>query len=221
MKSFVEKTGKTLEEAVVAALDELKITEEEADIQIVDEGKKGWMGLIGTKEAKVRVSPRKGQKTEKSEIEEERARTFLTSIFEGMNLEVDIDTKKEANVLKIELSGEKMGILIGKRGETLDSLQYLTSLVVNKGDNDFVRISLDTENYRKKREQTLIRLANKLADRVIKYRRNMTLEPMNPYERRIIHSTLQKNEMVNTYSIGEEPNRKVVIAITQRKRTDI
>ena len=211
MDKYVEKTGKTIQEAIMVALKELGIEKEEANIEVIDEGKKGWMGLIGIKEAKVRVSRRK--------VEENRAREFLMNVFKKMKMDVEIDIKKEGKFLSIELKGERMGILIGKRGETLDALQYLTSLVVNKGDNDYVRVSIIRKTIEKR--QRLVKLAHKLADRVIKYRRNVTLEPMNPYERRIIHSTLQKNNMVNTYSIGEEPNRKVVIAITQRKRTTI
>jgi spoIIIJ-associated protein len=137
-----------------------------------------------------------------------------------MNLSVKMQFKEKNNSLNILLEGDTMGILIGRRGETLDSLQYLTRLVVNKGDKEYIRVFIDTENYRKKREETLVRLAKKLADRVLKYRRSITLEPMNPYERRIIHSTLQHNSMITTYSVGEEPNRKVVIALNNRRKSN-
>lgn len=211
MKRTVEKVGKTVEEAINTALSELNLTRDQVDIEIVDEGSKGFFGLIGSKDAKVIVTEKDSGKL--------RAVEFLESVFEKMNLKVNLNCEEKGNHLKISLEGDDMGILIGRRGETLDSLQYLTSLVVNKGDFNYVRVSVDTENYRKKREETLRRLARKLADRVLKYRRSITLEPMNPYERRIIHSTLQNNKMVTTYSVGEEPNRKVIIALNNRKRT--
>ncbi|HPV02848.1 MAG TPA: RNA-binding cell elongation regulator Jag/EloR, partial [Clostridiales bacterium] len=115
------------------------------------------------------------------------------------------------------ISGKDSGIVIGRRGETLDALQYLTSLVVNKHSNRYVRVTMDVENYREKREETLVRLARRLADKVVRFRRSISLEPMNPYERRIIHSALQNNEFVETYSVGEDPNRKVVIALKQAR----
>ncbi len=211
MRNSIEKVGKTVEDAVSAALIELNLTKEQVEIQVIDEGSKGLFGIIGSKDARVVV-------TEKITAKH-RAAEFLNEIFDKMALEVALDFAEKGNDLKINLSGDDMGILIGRRGETLDSLQYLTSLVINKGEEEYVKVSVDTENYRKKREETLIRLANKLADRVLKYRRNVTLEPMNPYERRIIHSTLQNNKMVTTYSVGEEPNRKVVIAINNRRRS--
>ena len=131
-----------------------------------------------------------------------------------MNMEVDIAVayNKEEQVVDIVLTGEDMGILIGKRGQTLDSLQYLTSLVVNKEQKDYVRVKLDTENYRKRRKETLENLARNIAYKVKKTRRPVSLEPMNPYERRIIHSALQGNKFVETYSEGSEPYRHVVVA---------
>ncbi|MGE4283124.1 MAG: RNA-binding cell elongation regulator Jag/EloR [Clostridia bacterium] len=213
MKKSIEKSGKTVEEAVNLALIELGLEYEQVEILVVEEGTKGLFGLIGSKVAKVVV-------TQKDTVQN-RAKEFLEEVFNKMNLEVDISFEEKENSLKILLQGDDMGILIGRRGETLDSLQYLTSLVVNRGDSEYVRVSMDTENYRKKREETLIRLAKRLADRVLKYRRSITLEPMNPYERRIIHSTLQNNKMVATYSVGEEPNRKVVISINNRNKMDV
>lgn len=212
MRKSLEKTGKTVGEAIEAALFELKLSREQVDVQVLEEGSKGLFGLIGSKDARVLIIPK--------ETVQDRASDFLNNVFEKMNLEVHIDFVEKGNLLNINLSGPDMGILIGRRGETLDSLQYLTSLVVNKGDEEYIRVSMDTENYRKKREETLIRLAKKLADRVLKYRRSITLEPMNPYERRIIHSTLQNNKMVTTYSVGDEPNRKVVIAVNNRKKAE-
>lgn len=143
-----------------------------------------------------------------------KATEFLSSVFAAMNLEVKMDTsydQKEGS-LNVVFSGNEMGILIGKRGQTLDSLQYLTSLVVNKGKNDYTRIKLDTEDYRGRREETLNNLARNIAFKVRKTHRPVSLEPMNPYERRIIHSALQNNKFVETYSEGEEPYRHVVVA---------
>lgn len=213
MKRSIEKTGKTVSDAINAALLELGLDREQVDVHIIDEGNKGLFGIIGSKVARVRVTQK--------ETAEDRAREFLGNLFEKMNMDVIILTEKKENLLHIILEGEHMGILIGRRGETLDALQYLTSLVVNRGDSEYVRVYIDTENYRAKREETLVRLANRLADRVLKYRRSITLEPMNPYERRIIHSTLQNNKMITTYSVGEEPNRKVVIAVNNRRRVEM
>ena len=210
MKRSIEKMGKSVKEAVSDALKELALTENDVDIKVVDEGSKGFFGFIGAKDAKVIVTEKDSGKT--------RAEAFLQDVFEKMKLSVNIQFEQKGNYLNITLEGDDMGILIGRRGETLDSLQYLTSLAVNKGDLNYLRISIDTENYRKKREDTLKRLAKKLSDRVLKYRRSITLEPMNPYERRIIHATLQNNKMVTTYSVGDEPNRKVVIAMNNRNR---
>jgi len=145
--------------------------------------------------------------------EEKKATDFLNKIFEITNEDVTVESKIDGEVLRINLSGPDMGIVIGKRGETLDALQHLTSLVVNKGDKSFLKVSLDAENYREKRNVALSELANKLANKVMRTGRNQTLEPMNAYERRIIHSALQDHETVTTYSVGQGVNRKVVIAL--------
>ncbi|MGM9937691.1 MAG: RNA-binding cell elongation regulator Jag/EloR [Candidatus Ornithomonoglobus sp.] len=147
-----------------------------------------------------------------SESPVENAKSFITNILTAMGLDVKVDAVLEDDIVKINLEGENMGIVIGKRGDTLDSLQYLTSLVVNQSSEDYIKVSIDTENYRAKRAETLIALSNKLAERVAKTRRKYPLEEMNPYERRIIHANLQDNEEVTTYSVGQEPHRKVVIA---------
>lgn len=198
-----EKTAKSVAEATQLALEELGVAENEATVTVLDEGAKGFLGL-GSKEAKVSA--------ELKNPAVRAAQVFLDDIFKAMNLEVNVDVKAEADSLQIELSGERMGIVIGKRGDTLDGLQYLTSLIVNHESEDYIKVSIDTENYRQKREQALIALAGRLADKVAKSGRKYTLEPMNPYERRIIHANLQSNEAVTTFSIGEEPYRKVVIA---------
>ena len=199
----IEKTAKSIDEAKELALSELGIAEEDAEIEVLDEATKGFLGL-GSKDARVAVTA----KDENAVI----AKTFLSGIFDAMGMEVAIKAKTGEESLNVEMSGEHMGIVIGKRGDTLDALQYLTSLVVNHESDDRVRVILDTENYREKRHEALLALAKRLADKVYKSGRKYTLEPMNPYERRIIHSSLQANENITTFSVGEEPYRKVVIA---------
>jgi len=198
-----EKTAKSVSEATKLALDELGVSADEAIVTVLDEGTKGFLG-IGSKEAKVSA--------ELKEPATKAARVFLDDVFKAMALDVDIDARAEGGALNIALSGEHMGIVIGKRGDTLDSLQYLTSLIVNHESDDYIKVTIDTENYRAKREQALVALSARLADKVAKSGRKYTLEPMNPYERRIIHANLQANEAVTTFSVGEEPYRKVVIA---------
>lgn len=222
MRSVI-KNAKSIEEAVAAALAELAVSEDMVTIEVLEEGKKGFLGLVG-KEASVRVT------VKEEEIEEvpapaeaiidtdasapvEIAETFLRHILDSMGLEADLSINPgEENTVEIDITGDDMGILIGRRGETLSALQYLTSLAVNRRTEEYYRIVLDTENYKKRREETLKRLAKRLAGNAVRYRRNVTLEAMSPYERRIIHSELQDDPMVTTYSTGEEPNRKVVIA---------
>ena len=140
---------------------------------------------------------------------------FLDKVFNAMGMNVNIKVEQIGNDMDIELSGDEMGVLIGKRGQTLDSLQYLTSLVVNKGSNEYIRVKVDTENYRKRRKDTLENLAKNLAYKVKRTKRPVTLEPMNPYERRVIHSTLQNDKYVSTHSEGDEPFRRVVITLNK------
>ena len=200
-----EKTAKSVDEAKALALAELGISEEDAIIEVLEEGSKGFLGL-GSKEARVVVTAKTSGEND------DVAKTFLSGIFEAMGLDVDITTKKEEDNLLVEMAGDRMGLVIGKHGDTLDALQYLTSLVVNRSSDERIRVVLDTENYRAKRQDTLLSLASRLADKVARTGKKHTLEPMNPYERRIIHSSLQGNEKVTTFSVGEEPYRKVVIA---------
>jgi spoIIIJ-associated protein len=209
MAQTIEKTGKTVQDAIGVALEEFQVDVERVDVEVLDEGTKGIFGILGNKQARVRVT----LKETKSDV----VRNFLLSVFEKMNVSVNIDCSEDAESVLAQVTGDDSGIIIGRRGETLDSLQYLTSLVLNRSSEEYIRVTVDIENYRQKREETLIKLANKLAERVIKYRKKLTLEPMNPYERRIIHSTLQNNRMVETYSVGDEPNRKVVIGIKQAR----
>lgn len=200
----IEKTAKTKEEAIAAALAELNATEDEVEIETVEEGSKGFLGL-GSKDAVVKVTLLPNP--------ERRAKDFLNGVFDILGEKVNVDVQTDDDTIKVEFTGPDMGIVIGKRGETLDALQYLTSLVVNRGDSDFKKVSLDTENYREKRNAALKSLANKLAKKVTRTGRSTTLEPMNSYERRIIHSALQDDPYVTTYSIGQGVNRKVVIAL--------
>lgn len=202
----IEITGKTVDEALKSALIQLNTTEDKVEITVIDQGSKGFFNLIGTKPAIISVTKKRDR------IEE--AKKFLNDVLSKMKIEADINIDESSEAVKINLKGPKMGSIIGYRGETLDSLQYLTSLVVNKVKEDkYKRVILDTENYRQKREETLKRLANKIAYKVKKSGRAIKLEPMNPYERRVIHSELQNNMFVKTFSEGEEPYRKVVVEL--------
>lgn len=200
---FVEVTDKTIAEAVSKALVELGTTRDRVEVEVIEEPSKGLFGLFGSKPAKVRVTLKKDPA--------EKATEFLRNVLDKMGISASIKTNFKDDSLYIEIDGKDSGILIGRRGQTLDALQYLVSLVVNSGEGNYIRVILDTENYRKKREQTLIRLANKLANKVKRFKKDIKLEPMNPYERRIIHSALQNNPYVGTKSEGEEPYRRVVI----------
>ncbi|BAQ15240.1 putative DNA/RNA-binding protein [Clostridium botulinum] len=200
----IEMTGKTIEEAINHGLKELNTSKDKVEIKVIDEGSKGFLNFIGTRPAKIEMKLKKDY--------EKEVRDFLESILKSMDVEAKISIKEKKDVIKIDLSGSDMGIIIGYRGETLDSLQYLVSLVINKDQScDYKRVILDTENYRDKREETLKKLARRLGHKVRETGRPVKLEPMNPYERRIIHSELQNNNYVETYSEGEEPFRKVVI----------
>lgn len=199
----IEMTGRTVEEALKVALNDLNVTEDKVEVEILDSGKKGFFN-IGFRPAKIKVTVKRDYIYE--------AKAFLRDILNCMKVKAEIRTKEEGNLIKVSLTGPDMGILIGYRGETLDSLQYLISLIVNKGhEGEYKRVILDTENYRLKREETLKRLARRIADKVRKTGRAVKLEPMNPYERRIIHSALQDDVSVDTYSEGEEPHRRVVV----------
>lgn len=208
--SYKEFKGKTVEEAVTAASIELGVTSDELDYEVVEKGSSGFLGL-GAKPAVI-----KAKKAEKPEAEKtilDKTNEYLETLFKAMDIEteVTIDFDEENNNMNINLEGPEMGILIGKRGQTLDALQYLISLFVNKESENYVRVKLDTENYRARRKDTLENLAKNIAFKVKRSRRSVTLEPMNPYERRIIHSVLQNDKYVATRSEGEEPYRKVVV----------
>ena len=210
MNREVITTGRTVDEALQKAYEELQVSSEESQFEILELPKKGFLGLKTTP-AKVRVF------VEYSKAD--CAVDYLQKIFKGMGLdEVSIEVKETESGAALILSGEGLGVLIGRRGETLDSLQYLAGLVANRMEGDYFRITLDSNSYREKREKTLESLAKKLAGQVVRTGRNMTLEPMNPYERRIIHATVQGIEGVTSSSIGEEPNRRVVISSTSPKK---
>ncbi|MGL4330928.1 MAG: RNA-binding cell elongation regulator Jag/EloR [Clostridium sp.] len=203
---IVETTGKTVGEALQKALNQLNLTEDKVQVEVIQEPSKGFLNIIGNKPAKIKV-------TKKANYIED-GRVFLRDVLDSMGIEAEIDLKEEKDVLHINITGPKMGLIIGYRGETLDSLQYLISLVVNKNhDMPYKKIVLDTENYRAKREETLKRVAQKTAYKVRKSGRPFKLEPMNPYERRVIHSVLQENELINTYSEGDEPYRRIIVEL--------
>ena len=201
---YKEFSAKTVDDAITEACKEFGVASDKLDYEVVNEGSTGFLG-IGSKEAVIKA------KIKSSIID--NAKTFLNEVFAAMNMVVVINVEFDADnkEMVIDLSGDDMGVLIGKRGQTLDSLQYLTSLVVNKGEEDYIRVKVDTENYRKRRQDTLENLAKNIAFKVKRTKRSVSLEPMNPYERRIIHSALQNDRYVTTHSEGEEPYRRVVI----------
>lgn len=212
---MITVTAKTVEDAIIQASMQLGVSSDRIQYEVIEKGSAGLLGgLIGSRPAVIRAK--------KVETIDEKAVEFLTSVFDAMGIMVNIDTKlnEEEKELEINLSGDEMGILIGKRGQTLDSLQYLVSLVVNKETENYLRVKLDTENYRERRKETLETLAKNIAYKVKRTRRSVSLEPMNPYERRIIHSTLQNDKYVFTRSEGEEPFRHVVIALKKEERRE-
>lgn len=260
--NYVIKTGKTVDEAVREALNELNITRDNAEIEVLDEGQKGFLGLIGSKDATVKVWPKVDETKsilneifneeiepetsqevvqntdDELEIEDEEvstdevhmeeaiktldeeneeilsaAREFLGKILETLELDNIVEMELENNTLNVNVNGDenRLGILIGKRGVTLDSIQYILNLIVNKKSSRYIRVNLDSSGYRDKRKKTLENLAGKMANKVLKSGRSIKLEPMNSYERKIIHTALQDFEGVLTHSEGKDPFRKVVI----------
>ncbi|GAB6116485.1 protein jag [Thermoanaerobacter brockii subsp. lactiethylicus] len=205
MKELI-RTGKTVEEAVNLALQEFGVPREMVQVEVLDEGGKGFLGLI-SKQAIVKVILK--------DVIKESAKNFLQQVIEAMKLDVKFDIEEDEDTIKFNLYGKNVGLLIGHRGETLDSLQYLVNVVASKYReyDRYRRIILDAENYRKRREETLIRLAKKLAKQVMETKESVELEPMSPNERRIIHMALQDHPYVETYSEGEEPNRRVIIVL--------
>ena len=205
--SYMEFKGKTVEEAVTAATVELGITSAELEYEGIEKGSAGFLGL-GAKPAVI-----KAKKAEVAMNIADKTKEHLANVLKAMDIEAEITVEYDEtdNNMNINMEGPEMGILIGKRGQTLDALQYLVSLFVNKESENYIRVKVDTENYRARRKDTLENLAKNIAFKVKRSRRSVTLEPMNPYERRIIHSALQNDKYVATKSEGEEPYRKVVV----------
>ncbi|WP_077215228.1 RNA-binding cell elongation regulator Jag/EloR [Bacillus dakarensis] len=199
----VTATGQNVEEAVKSALAQLQTTRDSVEITILDEGKKGIFGF-GSRPATVKVT--------KIIDPIEEAEKFLTDVSEKMGVAVNIEVKKEGKQVLFTLSGEKIALLIGKRGQTLNSLQYLTQLVINRHSDQYLNVLLDAEEYRKRRNDTLTQLAGRLAQKALKTGHKVALEPMPSYERKVIHTALMSNNRVKTYSDGVEPNRHIVIA---------
>ena len=203
---YIEVSAKTVSDAITEACQKLGVTSDKLDYQVIEEGSNGFLG-IGAKPAVIKA-------TVKCSLED-NAKAFLNDVFEAMKLNVVISIKYDEaqRAMDIDLSGDEMGVLIGKRGQTLDSLQYLVSLVINKDAEDYIRVKVDTENYRQRRKDTLENLAKNISYKVKRTKRAVSLEPMNPYERRIIHSALQNDKYVSTHSEGEEPFRRVVVTL--------
>ena len=203
---FIQVSAKTVDDAVTEALIKLGATSDQIEYEVVEKGSAGFLG-IARKDAVIKVR--------KKCTVEDNIKNFLNQVFDAMKLEVEIfiTRQENSNNIDVELKGPDMGVLIGKRGQTLDSLQYLTNLAVNKNAEDFVKVKIDTEDYRKRRKETLENLARNIAYKVKRTKRAVSLEPMNPFERRVIHSALQNDRFVTTHSEGEEPYRHVVVTL--------
>lgn len=215
MSEFIEISAKTKEEALTQALVKLETTSDNIEYEVIDKGSSGLFGFIGSKPMVIRVWKKEGP----ADIVKE-AKDFTDRLFKAMGEDVtsEIHMNEEDGSMNIEFSGPDMGLLIGKRGQTLDSIQYLISLVVNKKSDSYVRVRVDTENYRERRKATLENLAKNIAFKVKRSRHSVVLEPMNPYERRIIHSALQGDKYVETHSEGDEPYRKIVVTLKKEYR---
>lgn len=203
----VEKKGKSVDDAIQAALEELGCEIDEVEIEILEEGSKGLLGLIGGKPANVRL-------TRKEENPAEDARQIVEELLRKMKIEYQIDTiTAEQGTVRINIIGKDMGLLIGRKGETLNAVQYIAGLMINRKRGERIRLILDVEDYRKKRDESLESLARRLSDKVKDTQKNVVMRPMTSQERRIVHTALQEDPQVVTYSMGDEPNRKVVIAL--------
>jgi len=212
MLKSIEVQGRTEDEAIESALEQLGMSRDDVSVEIVEQARSGFLGLKNTP-AVIKVQ---------YEAEEDRVKqvdSFLTGLFQRMDIDVSLDIKEEEGSICVILTGKDPGALIGRRGETLDALQHLTNYVVNRSVSGRIRINLDAENYRQRRNEALENLASRTAGKVIKYRRNMTLDPMNAYERHVIHTALQDHEQVSTFSVGSEPNRRVVVAYGEGKES--
>ena len=203
---FIEISAKNVDDAITQATVQLGITSDQLEYEVLDKGSTGFLG-IGSKNAVIKA--RKKFSIDENVVE------FLSSIFDAMKMEVEIlvAVNEEEHIIEVELKGDDMGILIGKRGQTMDSLQYLTNLAINKHSDEYYKVKIDTEDYRKRRKETLENLAKNIAYKVKRTKRPVSLEPMNPFERRIIHSALQNDRYVTTHSEGDEPYRHVVVTL--------
>ena len=207
---FIEISGKTVDDALTEASVQLGTTSDKIEYEVIEKGTSGFLG-IGSKNAVIKVRI-------KGSVED-TVKDFLADVFRAMDMEVEILTKVDENekLIEVELKGPEMGILIGKRGQTLDSLQYLTNLAVNKHSDHYYKVKIDTEDYRNRRKETLENLAKNIAYKVKRTKRAVSLEPMNPFERRVIHSALQNDRYVTTHSEGEEPYRHVVVTLKNNR----
>ena len=204
---YIEVSAKNIDDAITEACQQLGATSDQIEYEVIDKGSTGFLG-IGSKNAVIKARKKEGSV-------EDNVNEFLNSVFAAMNMEVELIVKIDdaEKVIDVELKGDDMGVLIGKRGQTLDSLQYLTNLAINKKSEDYYKVKIDTEDYRKRRKETLENLAKNIAYKVKRTKRSVSLEPMNPFERRIIHSALQNDKYVTTHSEGEEPYRHVVVTL--------
>jgi len=205
----VTASGQTMDDAIESALQQLNATRDQVEIDIIDEGKKGMFGIFGAKRSIVKVTIKQDPV--------EQAEKYLAEILQAFSDDLSINVTREDNNLTFNLSGEKIAMVIGKRGQTLNAIQHLVQVMFNRQSSEFYRIVVDAEGYRSRRAETLKQLANRLADKAIKIRKNVTLEPMPSYERKIIHSVLQDNPRVETHSDGSDPNRFVIIKPIQKK----
>ena len=209
MNNYIDVEGSAknindaLERAVEKALEQLGVPREEITYELIDQKKSGLFGF-GDKIARVRVFYDAGAA--------KRTEAFLKGLFERMSVSAGLRVAEEDDRVNVTLEGDDMGIIIGRRGETLDAIQYITALAVNRGEEKFVKVSINSENYREKREEYLKRMAEKTAERAVKYNRSIALEPMVSHDRRIIHARIQEIDGVTTFSTGQEPNRRVVVA---------
>ena len=204
---YIEVSAKNIDDAITEACQQLGATSDQIEYEVIDKGSTGFLG-IGSKNAVIKARKKEGSV-------EDNVKEFLNSVFAAMNMEVELIVKIDdaEKVIDVELKGDDMGVLIGKRGQTLDSLQYLTNLAINKKSEDYYKVKIDTEDYRKRRKETLENLARNIAYKVKRTKRSVSLEPMNPFERRVIHSALQNDRFVETHSEGDEPYRHVVVTL--------
>ncbi|MGP4038975.1 RNA-binding cell elongation regulator Jag/EloR [Gracilibacillus sp. D59] len=210
----ITATGQTVDEAVQSALRQLNITEDQAKIEVIDEGKKGLLGLFGSKPAIVKVAQVEEAPLEEDQAEEdpvEKIQKYVENIVNKFQVDVKVDAEVDQNVVTLQLTGEKIALLIGKRGQTLNAVQYLAQLAMHQFADKYYTVIVDAEGYRERRKETLISLAERLADRASKTKKDVKIEPMPSFERKVIHTVLQKRTDVETDSKGTDPNRYVVI----------